>query len=234
MSMPQGGMLTPSSLLSEIAYSGIMSPSGTDTKGLSVELGVPFNYGWFGSWYNGWRPNLTFSVEYIETGQIKWPFIKKIVWNLEQIFLTSVRIHFFPMLGLFFMCFGLKKITGQYILRERRFKLERIGFYGAALFLTGFIFCFFFSMNGYKWELSRFLIPGVTIGMLGISLVATNIKFQPESSRKISVYFILLFNVFGPVVDFVGTSARNVFNLLNNDVFLSYFLDLFGPGPVLN
>jgi hypothetical protein len=232
--VPQGGMLTPSSLLSDITYSGIMSPSGSNVKGLSILPGIPFHFGWFGSWQNGWIPNLSFAAEYIKTGQVKIQFLLQIVWNLEQIFLTSIRVHFFPILGILFMCFRSDKVRGEYFLKTGSLQIKQIGYYGSILFLTGFILCFSFSLNGYKWELSRFLIPGVSIGMLGMALTAIHFTKKTVPSRKIFIFFISLFLLSGPAIDLVLTSGRNAFKFLNKDIFLSHFMELIGTGPILN
>jgi len=234
ISVPQGGMLTPSSLLSDITYSGIMSPSGSNVKGLSILPGIPFHFGWFGSWQNGWIPNLSFAAEYIKTGQVKIQFLLQIVWNLEQIFLTSIRVHFFPILGILFMCFRSDKVRGEYFLKTGSLQIKQIGYYGSILFLTGFILCFSFSLNGYKWELSRFLIPGVSIGMLGMALTAIHFTKKTVPSRKIFIFFISLFLLSGPAIDLVLTSGRNAFKFLNKDIFLSHFMELIGTGPILN
>jgi hypothetical protein len=233
ISAPQGGMLTHSSLLSDITYSGIMSPSGGDVKGLSIRPGIPFHYGWFGNWQNGWMINLSFAKEYLINGQGKLQFFNQIIWNIEQILITSIRIHFFPIFGLLFMCLKLDKIHKQYFINSGFFNVRQIGFCGNILFLTGFIFCFPFALNGYKWELSRFLIPGISIGMLGISLAAMQVTTKIVPYR-IFLILISLFLLFGPAVNLVGTSIVNTFDLLSKDVFSSHVLELIGSGPIVN
>jgi len=236
ISVPQGGMLTPASLLSEITYSGsgIMSPSGENGKGISVLPGIPFHFGWLGSWHNGWMPPLAFAVEYIQTGQGEMKFFDHIVWNLEQIFVTSIRVHFFPILGVFFMCFQLDKMREGYFSNRGAFNFKQIGFCGGILFLVGFIISFSINLNGFKWELSRFLIPGVSIGMLGLALTAVHVMAERASSRKIFVVLILLFVLMGPTINLVGTSGRNASNLYNEDVVADYFFALIGSGPIVN
>jgi hypothetical protein len=234
ISVPQGGMLTPSSLLSDVSYSGIMSPSGTNGQGLAIQPGIPFHFGWLGSWQNGWMPNLAFSEEYIKNGQGRLQFVNQIFWNLEQIFITSIRVQFFPIVGIFFMCFCLHKIRGHGVANKESFQIKRTGFYGSVLLIFGFIFCFSFSLNGYKWELSRFLIPGISIGMIGISLATVHVLSKPACIQKPFVFLISLFVVFGPAVNFISTSSINAYYLIDNNILFSYFFDLIGPGPILS
>jgi len=235
LSLPQGGMLTPSTLLSDISYPGIMSPSGNGlNKGLSFIPGVPFHTGWLGHWLNGWSSNLTFAKEFILTGQGKFNFFNQIIWNLEQIFFTSLRIHFFPILGILFLLIKFNKSYGNNNSECGTLLPNQVGLCGGILFLSSFVLCFFFSLNGYKWELSRFLIPGVSIGMLGLALAAAHLTTKIVFGRIYSFAFIGVFILGGPALNILGTGAQNAIKLISKDLLTSYFLELIGSGPIVN
>ena len=86
-------------------------------------------------------------------------------------------------------------------------------------------------LNGYKWELSRFLIPAVSIGSLGLSLAVIYLVDRKFMFRKYIVIIVFLLVFAGPFINLIGTAAHNIIYLVKNDLGKVYFLELVGKGP---
>jgi hypothetical protein len=98
--------------------------------------------------------------------------------------------------------------------------------------LIGFIICFTVMVNGFKWELSRFLIPGMTIGMLGFSLYVLMLLKREFKTNRFWIYMIIFIIFCGPILDLFGTSLKNGIDLYGKVEHKAskYF---FGPGPII-
>lgn len=198
--IPQGGMLTPSSQHTEVNYSGMMSVSnaregkatehGIKEKGVIIYPGYPFHYDGIFGWKSGQTQLLEEALEY------KKSLIKNIssfVWTLERVVINSIVVLFFPIAGLIY----LKKYRSNPKVYNKN-EVDYLYFFGLLFFIFGLLISFPFSLNGYKWELSRFMIPGIAVGMLGFSLFVVN-QMKKTKKRKVLVIFISSVVMFGPI-----------------------------------
>ena len=232
ISIPLGGMFTPQTLLSNIFYPGIMSPMGSGVKtGIQLHPGIPFHIGWLGYWESGLTPLLSFASEFISSKLTLENFLNKAIWSLEQILVTSLRVLFFVIVGLLFLVYNFKIPMFLYNKNDRLLTLNSIGIYGVIFFLCGLLPGFFIMLNGYKWELSRFLIPAVSIGSLGLSLAVIYLVDRKFMFRKYIVIIVFLLVFAGPFINLIGTAAHNIIYLVKNDLGKVYFLELVGKGP---
>jgi hypothetical protein len=231
ISIPLGGMFTPQSLLSHIQYPGIMTPMGSGAKsGIQIHPGIPFHIGWLGQWEFGLTPLLSFASEFISSKLTLQGFLNKLVWSLEQILVTSVRVLFFVIVGLSLLVYKFR--MPLYITKSKELlTLNTIGNFGLAFFLCGLVPTFFITLNGYKWELSRFLIPAVSIGSLGLALAVIYLADRKFLFKKYIIITALSLIFIGPVINFIGTASYNIVYLVKNDLYKSYFVEFIGRGP---
>lgn len=206
ISLPQGGMLTPKKLLTKIDYPGVMSLTSQEEFRLRPKFGVPFHFGWAGEWtYGLTKPH----AELWETYQDKSSFIRQyFLWLAEQIIFTSLRILAIPIIGLSYWLYFRKR-------EERRMSpfnisTDEIAIYGFIFLLSGFMMSFPLSINQYKWELSRFLIPGIAIGMLGFTLASLAALTSSFKYKKSILWFIGIFVLGGPVANIALLTTKNV------------------------
>lgn len=236
IAVPQGGMLTPKSMQSAANVPGLMTTASSGEKnktGVNIAPGVPFVYGWGGTWKSGqglFYPEMKANLENWRANLIP------ILWIFEQLFFTSLRVLFFTILGLigFFVLLRNKGTAALPKIGIAVPSYRTLGILGAYTFSIGFIINFTISLNGYKWELSRFMIPGVLLGMLGFALCTLSyIAKRSRSALQLSAAICLLVTC-GPLVNFIATTAKNAPGLINS-VAISDRLHVFnGPGPQID
>lgn len=233
--IPLGGMFTPKSLLSIVSYPGIMSPVGTGLRfGLQIYPGVPFYFGWIGNWEPGMQPLITFAKEYHSGNLTLGNFLNNAVWGLEQIYVTSFRVLFFKIIGILYIAYKFKPPVFSMNSNRQTLTFNTIGTYGVIFFLAGLIPACFFMLNGYKWELSRFLIPGIAIGSLGLSLAAMALADKDFHYKKIAKLIFFIFVLGGPFANFFATVIVNSIYLLSDDRYKVHFAEFLGSGPALS
>lgn len=233
---PLGGMFTPKYLLTNISYPGVMSVDrGVGRIGISILPGIPFHYGWFGLWQYGINDFLSFAKG-VSSPFSDVNFLNKVIWNLEQIALMSIRIHVFPIIGLVYLIWYRGKsdlVVGDDGSILSRRMVKNIGAFGVAFFTIGFLMVFSISLNGYKWELSRFLIPGISLGMFGFAVAAADLKIDGRRFFRACLLMLLTFSLLGPIVNASLMAGRSAFLLAQSDN-LRRQLDLFqSKGPVV-
>lgn len=181
ISIPLGGMLTPKFMLSNLSHSGLMAIDAE--KGLAVALGIPAYYPQNGRWI---------SVVYEQHG---------IISTAKTVF-KSIELLLFPLIGVIYLInLNKKQFSGTYI--------KTIAYVGGATLFLGFIVAFTFTMQGYKWELSRFLIPGIAIGMVGFAiLVMKGLASHSWIRHKVPSFFLLVASAMAPTV-FIAQSLKN-------------------------
>lgn len=216
VSIPQGGMLTPKSMLSVIDYPGLMTTADKG-GGIAIKLGVPFHYGWLGFWEPGQKINLQELDHYLASSGFN---LVQIVWTVEKIMVTSIRVLFLPIAGIAFFYFVFKR-KGQFLEPGQEIigtpSITTIAIVAAYTFFIGFIINFTLSVGGFKWELSRFMIPGITLGMFGYSLLLFHIKNRSVKFGNYIYITLLSLALMGPLINFIATVAFNA-KKLNNSV----------------
>jgi len=222
----QGGMLAPNNMHDEIEYSGIMSTIGNKNyekdeslEGIHILPGFPFQYHKQGG----------YKQLYIEAqSHIREKNYGALFWVIEEILWITFRVLFFPIIGMIWLIYIWKRGYGRFNLGSNVIDLENyrpLVVAGSVAFIYGFAISFPFVLNGYKWELSRFMIPFISIGMLGFGLFVIfyteNIKY-----RRLIRTLILIVLVLGPVHGLVMGVYSNIVSANQND-----FDELFSMGP---
>jgi len=208
ISIPMGGMLTPEFFQTNLEYYGLMSPSG-NSSGLQVYPGYPYHFGNPNEWALGQLSLLKELQMYIQQGLSGY---SSSIWVLEQIIFNSVRVLFFPLLGIIAFYFLPKKLSSSAKQEDTELPDSKNFFvFGLLLFFIGFIICFPFAMNGYKWQFARFMVPAIAVGMFGFSLF---VLYLVDKYKKIGryIFICLVFTVL------VGPLSSFLFTVLNNGI----------------
>ncbi|GEM_PF-3430761 len=238
IAIPLGGMLTPKKLSSVIDYSGLLAANlGTlDDKhffGFHVSmLGVRFM---FVELFGLYEPYFERLVDFPKMhAHFSLLMFFKFIWALEQRFIVSLRVMFFPIIGILTLLYWrpLESLERSNHLKFQELIPQRIlGVYGVVFFLTGFIICFVFDLNGRSWELSRFLIPGIVIGMIGMSIATAKLIKKTGIEKVILIFAINLFMLFGPILCLTSTSYLNLFRPSHPYGLKDDFKIFVGVGP---
>lgn len=219
-----GGMLTPSFLQTTLEgniHQTLFSKNSVIGDGFKIIPGIPFFYGSMssGDWVFGNYSLLKSAQAILTESSISFP---NLFWTLESIFINSIRILAIPLIGVFFLV--LNSSSNIYLNRDEFIKFR---FLTILLFTLGFLINFFIAFNGYKWEFSRFLIPGYFLSFIAFCIFLENLVVH----KKISILFlncIILVLAFGPSTDFIVTIFNNANYIFDNPEFLNKFFS-FGP-----
>lgn len=225
--VPQGGMLTPSLFQDNIKSAELTNLSSKVTtnkqkefvqqkyfikEGIAIFPGYPFFYDGIQDWKPGQSSLL---YEALSMKKNLTENFSSFIWIIEKIFVNSLIVLFFPILGLVLIVYWqqiFKKNSNKF------YKKKRVSFlinYTGLTFVFGVCFTFFFSFNGYKWELSRFMIPFITLGMITCFIALFNLlKFS-------RIFLILiLFSVTGPLFSQGLKSQKNILNIHHEKINL--------------
>jgi hypothetical protein len=232
VALPRGGTLTPKFMQSEIDYAGLMTAyvptDNTHDAGIGIYPGVPFKFGKV----HGSAPFVEKLIKYKDNWREN---LEPVIWQLEQSFYTSLRVYFFPIIGLLALWFMSKSKEGsaEFASNIARPSYKTLSALGGYTFIIGFVIAYSIQWNGYKWELSRLMIPGITIGMLGLSLCF--LKFLKQQQKFYSYYFvILIFITSAPIVYFINGTVENARSLIERPSTLNDLQVFLGQGPDIN
>lgn len=234
VSLPQGGMLTPAKWQDKIDYAGIMSAAGRKVSAEGVDDArtkiavVPgyafFQSNYFTQWKSGQEPLLIEGKRHLESVDKNWT---NIFWVFEQLLMTSLRVLFWPLLGLLGIIWLIKKHsvskTTVNCLRLAP-SVNMFAVIGGLVFLMGFVVCFSISLNDYKWELSRFMIPGIILGLFCLCISLNTYLSGKYYSTSFSVILCCTI-ILGPLIQITG---QIFLNTPVNNVLLNVFN---GSGP---
>lgn len=165
----EGGMLTPSRFVEEIPVEGVMTVAegadGSQSK-QGIVLAPVMNYQLTKSpdelWQLGWgymQTMMDYAVDGLHQGQ--WYVL---VHGLDSLWWDSIRIIFWPLLGVL----GMGLFAYQH--RDNR-ELSYWAVIGFGVMAVGYPVAFLISLNGYKWALSRFAMPFYFLGMLFMAMI---------------------------------------------------------------
>jgi len=179
----------------------------------SLSPGFPFLVGSFSSFPFEINPKaLDSSKDFVAS--VAEGEISRALWNLEQVFLSTLRPIFWPLMG-FAVIFVL--------LRRRR--KPQIGFvkkiqlmdthqivtmfiYSMFYFIVTFPLTFMFKINGLKWEMTRFTFPGLVVGMFFIILIFT--ALLQSAKRKATMVLFAAILTFPAIVHVSAQVSRNL------------------------
>ena len=217
-------MLTPSSLKENIALPGVQSV-GNSGKGLVLNPWLPFYITINSGWAEGNDQTRCFGGDGLFTHfKGNDHHYSEIIYFYEQTVLMGLRNLLFPILGCFllYIFWRNKRVLES---NSDVVNLHTVSILGALFIAAGFIISYPFSLNGYKLELSRFLIPASTWGMLGLS-IAIGLIYQTYSIWiKSGVILAALIAIVGPVSTLF---VRDYEHIKNYDSLP--FSQLYSPG----
>jgi hypothetical protein len=180
---PCAGMFMPVRLVEDTGIPGMLSAEGNG-KGLEWNVYMP-----------GFRgipwPQYPWTVRYDEP----LPPPHDARWLAGRL-RAAVQMFALPLLGTFAM-----------LLLRRRW-----GMVSAACILPAFAIALACTWSGYKWELTRFLIPGIVLGMMGLVVAADELthRLRPGPARA-AILLVLAATLAGPICDAFIVVGGNLF-----------------------
>jgi hypothetical protein len=240
----QGGMLTPLALQDEVKLVGMLNVERDSAEGKKVKV-VPYLKHFLVSGADealSVESPLKESVQrfqrHLERKWIDaeaWPAI---VVMGEEYLVSALRALFWPIAGTIAAFVlgvraqrrgGIKRAVMAHnrgaqdtsVLEGLPPYLFSLSLVNAVVLSAGFAACYLFEVNGYKWELTRFMIPGYGIGMLlVIGSGAHLIKEHADASRAKSWMAALIGVVcLGPAIFITYTCIRNIFSDIGGFTF---------------
>lgn len=108
----------------------------------------------------------------------------RILWLIETNLWIMLKVLGTPIFGLIILLYLSKNYSrNKYLVPFIKYSLIILFF--------GILISFSFSVSSYKWELTRFLIPGVFLGMISISIFLFNFNLNRKLSYLVSILLIL-------------------------------------------
>ncbi len=227
--IPQGGMLTPRFLIDSVAYPGLMGSPVGKGLGVSVYPGIPFHHGFSGSWINGHSSTLSSAREYYKILGIR--SIPHLAWLAETIFFTSLRNLFFPLVGLFSLYFAGKGLVLSLSSSSVLPTSKTVAIFGGISLAIGVFLSSFIALSGYKWELTRFLIPGISLGMIGVSWTSVSFVRSNRIGYRICGLLIAIVLTLGSTLSALTCASYNAYRLASPGKYNSPISTFLGAGP---
>ncbi len=198
IAIPQGGMLTPKKLHENLNIPGMMSISSMDKNSISIAPGV-FHYSQYIDTFHKDR----YDSNIIEMAKsFKNKDYRLVLLYLEDIFVMSLRMLFFPISGFILLFLYSNKLIQD---EENLYLVNFIKISGVVFFAVGFLISFSIAISGHKWELVRFLIPGIVLGLFSFILIAF-LSFKKRINHfKLKVCGLFILMSLAPVTDFILT-----------------------------
>jgi hypothetical protein len=133
-------------------------------------------------------------------------FFLDILFSIELNLWMGVKTLFFPLAGLVWMGILIWKRNETYA------KYFPVWLAAVIVFCAGFPINTFFDLSWYRWGLSRFMIPGYTLGSacLLICAVETFSLELKESTRRLAWGLLALLLLVGPCGSFLIHAASNL------------------------
>ena len=165
----------------------------------------------------------------------------------EEKLWEAIRISFFPILGLLLLkaLLNWREKFGQWTIgktdadkpvADRIGAIESFCNISILLLLLGFGIAFVIQIGNYKWELSRFLIIGYSLGMIALVLSVYVISRMLKSTlqKKILWAALLFFTAFGPLYNLAWTAAYHLFVKANSVGLPQRIYDLLTLSGMIN
>lgn len=198
IAIPQGGMLTPKKLQENLNIPGMMSISSMNKNSISIFPGV-LHYSQYIDTFHRDR----YDSNIIEMAKsFKNKDYRLVLLYLEDIFVMSLRMLFFPISGFILLFLYSNKLIQD---EENLYLVNFIKISGVVFFAVGFLISFSIAISGHKWELVRFLIPGIVLGLFSFILIAF-LSFKKRINHfKLKVCGLFILMSLAPVTDFILT-----------------------------
>lgn len=179
----------------------------------SLSPGFPYLVGSFSSYPHEINPKVLDSSKEL-VASISEGEISRALWNLEQVFLSTLRPIFWPIIGLLTILILYRrrnKTLPDYVTRTRLLENRKISsmyILTVSYLLVTFPLTFLFKVNGLKWEMTRFTFPGLVAAMFFLVLLFTVI-FQ-VGKRKVAAVFFVAVLTFPALLHMYGQIAQNL------------------------
>ena len=228
IAIPQGGMLTPKFMQDKLDYSGVVSVdynSDSRRAAIGISPGVPFKFGIT----HGQTPIIDQLIKYKDNWREN---LTPVIWFGELSFYTSLRVCFFPIIGLLALWFMSKKEEGnlEFAPNISAPSYKSLAILGGYTFIIGFLIASTITLHGHKWELSRFMTPGMAIGMLGFSLFLLAYLKQ-NKNFLICFVLILIFVTSSPIIHFINELFINGLSMMARSTTANDIQIFLGQGP---
>jgi hypothetical protein len=173
-----GGMFLPKSWVAPIDIPGMMQVPAS----ITIHPGQPYLTSHYGKWRWGNMPNTpddNLAFTEINQGNGRIDRVRRYILLFESRTWESFRLLFFPLIGIIA---GLLLRPTHTISTWAKSSLLALG--------LGFIICFSISIGDKKWELTRFLLPGIMTGLItGAALI---LVLHEKLKSKVSQSFVVL------------------------------------------
>lgn len=216
----EGGMMTPTFLTEQVEIAGLLNFAGNGNGSPTIKLSpiMPYVIEYMG------ENMFSFSISYghdilqyakdgLYNGEIGFAIhhISMLIWD-------SIRIIFWPFVGMI----GIIILYQYRIHQEKKGNLyssnNKIIYYwgvaGVVSSFIGYLITFFFNINGYKWQLTRFMFPMYFLGMFFLAWIMGITWNKGKTWRIIDVMSMCMIMI-GPIIN---VTNMIVTNLKNSDV----------------
>tara|TARA_B100001059_G_C17838465_1_gene590076 strand:+ start:8210 stop:9925 length:1716 start_codon:yes stop_codon:yes gene_type:complete len=220
-----GGMLTPTKLTESVEIEGLMQVK----KNEKLEIGIVPQLPYFFSNGTGWsraEPYLyerdkKYRDQYNSNSQSTldktilffkmWIIFETNIWIAFRIMI----IPFIGVLGLWMLIFYKSKWDPPKFKKYKMFVLVN-----TLIIIPGFIIPFLFTLSGYKWELTRFLIPGIYMAMMSFVIFLKYFHFTKNIFIKKYFSYVVAFLLISPII--IDTIIRIGMNVKDFNKFLNF------------
>ncbi len=220
ISIPQGGMLTPSSLQDKPEIDGMVQLFAEHTKDnplIRVNPGLLFHIHHIDTFDSSNHYERRKFIEVLLNKPNLQQF-KLALFYFEETAITSIRMLFFPITGFILLFLYFNRFKERYHIGSDIFDIRLLKTLGLSVFLIGFFIAFFFDIRGFKWEMSRFTIPGIVFGMFSFILFIFLIIQNNRSNIRLKILVLIIVTSIGPVSNFLLIMQKRIFENSNSDI----------------
>lgn len=181
----EGGMLTLPPLIQSIDVSGVMQV-GKEGKTIALMPTMAYFVNGVGGLSSDWSYNwsymkeiMDYAVEGLHSGHYGF-----CLYHLSILAWDSIRVIFWALLG----------VAGVGLAAYHRKDKQSLfwGISGVVTLAVGYVITFFFSYNGYKKELVRFMLPAYFLGMIFAVIVLGKLWERQKAYRIVSILSVFL------------------------------------------
>lgn len=202
-----GGMLSPKSLQDNVDIPGVMKVEKTGYTGINPAF--PYWRGIAGNWQISISDHAVSRRELLADARTNKSMdaLHELYYRAETDLFSVMRVSFFPILGtvMLWRIVRRMKADGPHALKD-------LWFVSSFSLLCGIAISFSIMLNGYKWELSRFLIPGYLLGLVSFVVALDSmLDGTTKAKARMIVAAALVAMTFGPVFNSGMILHRNVY-----------------------
>ena len=135
--------------------------------------------------------------------------VRSITWAFENHLWAALRIYCFPLLGLFLFWRSLRSARPTESDQERR-SWQAWLLLSLLAFATGFAVSYGLELDGQKWLLTRFLVPGSILGLMCLACATLRKLQSARLGMRLLLWGVLLVvATLGPVSELTSLFCRN-------------------------